>query len=146
RQTNTREEKRVFTCGLDANEREWDWSYPDLQSNAPNSRKIFLTLEPGDHVQSCVRDLQSEPIPQQRVELFDKEVAPLGIDCSHPLDVTEEETLGDESGKGGLINWRGMLVNRVAYLGHGVDQSLGRNDVSQTQRGKPESYSLSPHK
>ena len=29
-----------------------------------------------------------------------------------------------------------MLIYRAAYLGHCIDQSVGRNDVSQTQRRK----------
>jgi len=36
-------------------------------------------------------------IAQQFVEVFDEKVSALGIYFSHPFDVTEKKTFGDES-------------------------------------------------
>src|SRR5439155_2750001 len=86
-------------------------------------------------VQSGFRNLQSETVTKQLIELFDEEVSPLGIDFSHPLDVTQEKALGDETRKCRLVDRRRVLIHRTADLGQRINQRLWRNDVSQTQRG-----------
>src|SRR5262249_41818914 len=89
---------------------------------------------PGDNVQSGLRNLQRETVTKQFIELFDKEIAPLGIDFSHPSDVTEKKALGDKTRECRLVNRRRMLIHRTADLGQRIDERLRRNDVAQAQR------------
>src|SRR5437870_12526346 len=72
---------------------------------------------------------------EQLIKLFDEEIASLGIDFSHPLDVTQEKALGDETRKCGVVDRSRVLIHRTAELGQRINQRLWRNDVSQTQRG-----------
>src|SRR5215470_535275 len=74
-------------------------------------------------------------ISQQFVELFDEEIPPLGIDLSHPLDMTQEKALGDKTRQSRLVDWRRMLIHCTADLDQRIDQRLWRNDIAQTQSG-----------
>ena len=78
-------------------------------------------LQPGDDIQASFRHLQSKYATKQLVELFDEAIPPLGIDFSHPFDVTEEKSLGDKSRQRGLINRGRMHVHCTADLCNRID-------------------------
>src|SRR6266436_6922977 len=101
----------------------------------PDHWELFLVLQPGDDVQSGFRNLQSETVTKQLIELFNEEISSLGIDFSHPLDVTEEKALGDKTRQRRLVDRRRVLVHRTADLDQRIDQRLWGNDVAQAQRG-----------
>ncbi len=85
-------------------------------------------LQPGDDVQSGFRNLQSETVTKQLIELFDEEISSLGIDFPHPLDVTEEKTLGDKTRQRRLVDWRRVLISC---------RSLATKGVVARQNGTP---------
>jgi len=55
-------------------------------------------------------------VTEQLIKLFDEEIASLGIDFSHPFDVTQEKALADETRQCRLVDWRGVLIHRAADL------------------------------
>src|SRR5215469_15521230 len=98
-----------------------------------NLFKVFLAFQPGDNVQTCFGNLQSETVTEQFIKLFDEEISSLRINLSHSLDMTEEKAVGDETRKGCLFDWRRMLVHCTSDFHKRIDQLLRSNDVSQTQ-------------
>src|SRR4030095_16139116 len=107
----------------------------DIKCDTPDHREVFLALQPGDDVQTGLWNPQSETVAKQFIELFDKEISPLRIDFSHPLDVTQEKSLADKTRQRRLVDRRGVLIHRTADLDQRINQRLWRNDVAQTQRG-----------
>jgi len=55
-------------------------------------------------------------VTKQLVELFDKEITPLGVDFSHPFDVTQEKAFVDKPRQGRLVDRGGVLIHRTADL------------------------------
>src|SRR6266513_1933797 len=86
-------------------------------------------------MQPGFRNFQDKVIAQQVVELFDKEFSSVRILLPHPLDVTEEKSLGQESSQRRLINRGRMLVHHGANLDHWFDQLLRCQDITQSQGG-----------
>ena len=74
-------------------------------------------------------------VTKQLIELFDEEIAPLGIDFSHPFNVTQEKALGDKTRERRLVDGGRVLIHRTADLDQRIDQRLWCNDVAQTQSG-----------
>lgn len=86
-------------------------------------------------MQTSFWNFQNKVLTQQIVELFDKVFSSVGVQFSHPLDVTQEKPLGEESGQRCLINRGGMLVHHRANFDHWFDQLFWRQDVTQAQGG-----------
>src|SRR5437867_769775 len=86
-------------------------------------------------MQAGVGRLDSEIFAEQTIEFFEKEIASIGVEFPHLLDVTEEKPFGDKSREGRLVDGRGMLVHDRANLDHWFDQLFRREQVAQAQRG-----------
>src|SRR6476620_4435328 len=99
---------------LNAKERERRGPYSDIRRDTLDHREVFLAFQPGDDVQSSFRNLQSETVTKQFIELFDEEIATLGIDFSHTFDVTEKKALRDETGQRRLVDRGRVLIHRTA--------------------------------
>ena len=72
-------------------------------------------------MQTGWRYFQIEIVAQPFLELFDKEYASLGIEFADPFHMAEEESFGDETRQGSLINRWGVLVHDSAHLDESVD-------------------------
>ena len=68
------------------------------------------------------------------MELFDKEYASLGIEFANPFHMAEEESFGDETRQGSLINRWGVLVHNRAYLDEGIDKLWRCDQKTEAQR------------
>jgi len=55
-------------------------------------------------MQSGFRYLQNKMVREQLVELLDEKFPPIGVELSHPLDMTQEISVGDETGERCLID------------------------------------------
>src|SRR4030095_9932004 len=71
---------------------------------------------------------------QPFLELFDKEYASPGIEFANPFHMAEEESFGDETRQGSLINGWGVLVHDSAQLDEGIDKFWWCDQKTETQR------------
>src|SRR3989442_13756020 len=85
-------------------------------------------------MQTGWRYFQIEIVAQPFLELFDKEYASLGIEFANPLHMAEEESFGDETRQGSLINRWGVLVHNRAYLDEGIDKLWRCDPKTEGQR------------
>src|SRR5437762_7905758 len=85
-------------------------------------------------MQTGGRCFQIEVIAQPFLELFDKEYASLGIEFADPFHMAEEESFGDETRQGSLINRWGVLVHDSAYLDEGIDKLWRCDHKTEAQR------------
>src|SRR4029450_4460070 len=85
-------------------------------------------------MQTGWRYFEIEIIAQPFLELFDKEYASLGIEFADPFHMAEEESFGDETREGSLINRRGVLVHDSAHLDQGVDKFWRCDQKTEAQR------------
>src|SRR5438270_5304998 len=69
--------------------------YSELRFEALEPRKVFREPEPGERMQTGIRSVESEAVSEQTVEQLDEQFTPLGINFSHPPNVTEIEPFVD---------------------------------------------------
>src|SRR5205807_8327738 len=85
--------------------------HSELRFEALEPRKVFREPEPGERMQTGIRNVESEAVSEQTVEQLDEEFSPLGINFSHPPNVAEIKPFVDEASKGRLVDGRRMLVD-----------------------------------
>ncbi|KAG0505205.1 MAG: hypothetical protein Udaeo_14630 [Candidatus Udaeobacter sp.] len=85
-------------------------------------------------MQTGRRYFKIEIVAQPFLELFDKGFASPGIEFADPLHMAEEESFGDETRQGSLINRRGVLVHDSAHLDEGVDKLWRCDQKTEAQR------------
>src|SRR5207249_3916538 len=85
-------------------------------------------------MQTGRRYFQIEIVAQPFLELLDKEYASPSIEFADPFHMAQEESFGDETRQGGLINRRGVLVHDRAHLDEGVDKFWRCDQKTEPQR------------
>src|SRR5438477_855411 len=85
-------------------------------------------------MQPRFRNLQIKMFTYETIELFDEKLPPIGIQFSHPFDVTEKKSLGQKTGECRLIDGGRMLIHYRPDLNHRVDQWFWGENVTEPQR------------